>query len=437
MSAKRVHILSTVNAANVSKAGSTYTIANVCGAVDELVMNGMLYPAEQLATGAPTLEGKPAPAGHPKNAAGQFISAANGEAMFTAYIGAYARNARHEAGRTLVDILVNEAQAKAHPDGVKLVDRLDSAINGSNAEPIHVSTGLLCEAITANGESRGKKYSRIATNIRYDHLAILLNEKGAGTPEDGVGMFLNAAGEPEPVETAQVNTDAEDRRSAGLLAWVKKLVGNGSSDISFDAIQSGLHALLPDGAWLREVFDRYAVWTDRDGKLWKQDYTVASESGSVAFAGQAVEVTRKVKYEPITNRQEGDQVKERILAALNAAGIKSEGLDDSQLLAAYNSLVSTSAVAPVKEQLTAANSKIAGFEAAATAAADAELATLATELATNSVLKPEDFKAMGLARCKELKANAKAAPIVPGGAGGQPADEFAGYSLNSHFEETK
>jgi hypothetical protein len=35
-----------------------------------------------------------------------------------------------------------------------------------------------------------KKYNRIATGIRYDHLAILLNERGAGTPDDGVGMWV-------------------------------------------------------------------------------------------------------------------------------------------------------------------------------------------------------------------------------------------------------
>jgi len=60
MAIKRVHILSAVNAANVSKAGGTYTIKDVCGAVNDIVMNGKLYPADQLAKGAPTLEGKPA-----------------------------------------------------------------------------------------------------------------------------------------------------------------------------------------------------------------------------------------------------------------------------------------------------------------------------------------------------------------------------------------
>lgn len=408
---KRVHILSAVNAANVSKAGGTYTIRNVCGVVDGLVMNSTLYPADQIAPAAATLNGKPAPAGHPRDDKGRVISATNGDALLNSYIGAVCKNARHEGGRTLVDVVVNEAQAKAHPDGAKLVERLDAAISGNNAEPIHVSTGLVAEMITANGESGGKAYTRIATDIDYDHLAILLNERGAGTPDDGVGMYLNSAGQEEEIEVVTVNTAPEDKRSAGLVAWLKRLIGNASAELSFDAIQSGLHSLLPEGAWLREVFDRYAVWTDRDGRMWKQDYTVSS-GGSLAFVGNPMEVTRRVSYEPVTTNEEADSMKTQIVAALNAAGIKTDGLDDAQLLSAYNSLVTK----PVEEKLTAANSKIAGFEAEITKAQNAERDTLAAELAVNSSLTVDDLKALPLARLKELKA--KAAPVVVGNSGG-------------------
>lgn len=423
MATKLIHILSTVNASGVSKDGGTYTIRDVCGCIDGLVMNAMLYPADQLAAGASSLEGKPAPAGHPKNANGQFISALNGEALLTNYAGAVCRNARHEAGRTVVDVVVNEAQAKAHPDGLTLIERLDAAISGTNSEPIHVSTGLFCVPVTANGESLGKKYKRVATNISYDHLAILLNDRGAGTPEQGVGMFLNADGEPEEVEAVTLNTDPEDSRSKGLLRWVNRLLGNG--EMSFEAISSALASSLPGDAWLREVFDRYAIWTDGMGKLWKQDYSIGSD-GSVAFAGQPVEVTRKVEYETV-NYQEGDNVKETILAALNTAGIATAGLTDAQMLDAYNAIQAK----PHKDALSAATAKLQTIEANAQAAEQAELSTLATELAANSALTADDFKAMGLNRCKELKA--KAAPVLPAG-GGKPADEFAGYSLNSHLE---
>lgn len=432
MARKRVHILSAVNAANVSKSGSTYTIRDVCGAVDGIVMNRRLYPAEVLGRCAKTLEGKPAPAGHPRDEKGRAISANSGEALLGSYIGAICRNARHEGGRTRVDIVINEAQARAHADGTKLVERCDAAIAGTHTGPIHVSTGLMHDSIAQNGEAGGRQYDEIVTNIQYDHLAILLNEKGAGTPDDGVGMWLNEAGEEETVEVIVLNTEAEDKRSDGLIAWLKRLViGNSASELSFDSIQSGLHALLPEGAWLREVFDRYAVWTDRDGRLWKQDYSVSSDA-SLAFAGNPIEVTRRVHYEPVTNQEDEDSMKPQIVAALNAAGIKTDGLDDAQLLSAYNSLVTTNAVKPVEEKLTAANSKIAELETNAAAAANAERDTLATELAVNSSLTADDFKAMPLARLKELKA--KAAPVVVGNGGGN-ADPYADYSINAIVKE--
>lgn len=444
---QRVHIRSVVNAANVSKTGATYTVRDVCGAVDEIVMNSMLYPGDQLAAGAASLEGRPAPAGHPKDAQGRYISALSGNALLTAYAGAVCTNARHEGGRTLVDVVINEAQARAHPDGAKLVERLDAAINGQNVDPIHVSTGVLVQAITANGESRGKKYNRIATNLQYDHLAFLLHEPGAGKPEDGVGMFVNADGTEAEVEAVTVNTEPEDRRGeGGALAWarqqLRRLLGNKGDDISFDAISSALHQALPEGAWLREVFDRYAVWTSGDGKLYRQDYAVSSD-GSVAWSGTAVEVTRKVSYEEVTNhqRQEHDPVKPLILAALNAAGISTEGLDDAALLVAYNKL----AAQPAEAKLTAANSKLAELEANAQAAEKAELDTLAGKLATNSKagLTADDFKAMGLQRCRELSANAAgtttgtAAPVTPGGTGEGAGDELATYSLNAYLDDKK
>ena len=437
MTSKRVHILSVVNAGNVSKDGSTYTIRDVVGAVDDIVMNSRLYPADQLKAAAATLEGKPAPAGHPKNSAGQAISALNGEALASAWIGSYVRNARHEAGRTIADVVVNEAQARAHPDGAKLIERLDAAIAGNNSEPIHVSTGLMMDPITANGESRGKKYSSIVTNIRYDHLAILLNEQGAATPDQGVGMFLNSAGEAEQVEEVIINTEPEDLRTRGLLGWIKRLIGN-ESEMSFDDIADKVREALPQNSWLREVYSKYVIYvTDMDGRdsaYFQQDYAIDSQ-GSVSLLGSPVEVTRRVEYKPVeTNTERTDVVKQHILAALNAAGIQTESMDESALLSAYNALITK----PQAEALTAANAKLAQLEANAQAADAAELDKLAGQMAVNSALTADDLKALGLKRLREIQASAQgAAPVLATNSQQPKADDFAGYTLNAHMEGAK
>lgn len=433
---KRINIVTAVNAANVSKSGNVYTVRDVVHAVDGIVLNRRMYPGDELKKAVKGLNGKPAPAGHPKDGKGRHISATNGEALAAAWIGAYCQNSRYEGGRAMVDIVINGDQAKALDAGRRVIERLDAAIAGTNAEPIGVSSGLFLEEVAANGKSLGKEYSAIATNMAFDHIAILLDETPAGTPEEGVGMFLNAQGEEEAIETVTINAEAEDRRGEGLLskahALIRRLLGNGTSDVSFDQITSGLYALLPDGAWLQEVFDRYAVWRDRDGKFWRQDYTVSSENASVAWSSNPVEVARRVDYLPITNSQEVDQVKETIIAALNAAGISGvAAMTDAQLLDAFNALKAQPHIAALNEanaKLAAANSKIAEHEAAAQAATNAELNALATELATNSSLTAEDFKAMGLPRLKELKA--KAAPVVVGNSGSKSGDEFADYDIN-------
>lgn len=239
-------------------------------------------------------------------------------------------------------------------------------------------------------------------------------------------MFVNSAGDEEPVESVQLNTEPADKRYEGLMGWICKLLGN-SSELSFDQISDQLRALLPKDAYPREVFARYFIWADyTTDKLYRQDYSIGSD-GSLALSADIAEVIREVEYKTVSNHEKDDTVKEKILAALNAAGISVTGMDDVQTLAAYSALQ----VKPAQDALIAANSKLAGIELAANAAADAELTGLATTLAVNSSLTVADLKQLGIARLKELGAAGIAAPVVVANTGTKPASEFAGYSLNA------
>lgn len=429
----RVNIISAVNARAVSKDGDRYTVAGVVGAVDDIVMNSRMYPAAELAKAAGQLEGKPAPAGHPKNSKGHHISASNGEALASAWIGAYCVNARHEGGRTVCDIVINGAQAKAHPDGAKLVERLDAAIAGNAVEPIHVSTGLYLREIAANGESRGKQYRAIAADIQYDHLAILLNERGAGTPADGVGMWVNADGAETEVETVELDTNAADLRGeqSMLSKWLRRVIGRNADEMSFEAIQRAIKAALPEGDnWPVEIYPRSVVWVDADNVLWKQDYSVSS-AGVVSLAEEKIEVKREIEYAPVSeveNRQEPDQMKDQILAALNAAGIDAAGLSDAQALTAYSQLVQK----PIADKLAAVNAQIAAMEAEKLAALNAERDALAGKLAANSALTADELKVLPVETLRRLSAPG-AAPVVVANTADQkkPVSMFAGYDLNN------
>jgi len=88
-----------------------------------------------------------------------------------------------------------ESQARALPAGVEVINRLDAAIAGTNVEPIGVSSGLMLTEVPDIGESLGKKHTSRATNMEFDHLAILLDEAPAGTPAEGIGIFVNSSGQ--------------------------------------------------------------------------------------------------------------------------------------------------------------------------------------------------------------------------------------------------
>jgi hypothetical protein len=441
MKTQRIHVVTALNAGKVQREGDLIVVRDACGAVDDIVMHRVLYPGAELRKGAPTLNGRVAPIGHPKNEAGQYISANSADALLTSYAGVVCKNARHEAGRTLTDLYINAAMAKSHPKGAEVVAWCEAALNGESPEPMHVSTGLIAEMVDRKGESRGKAYDRVATNIRYDHLALLPGAQGAASPEEGVGMFNDGDGNVQPVVTLQLPEVAEDRRFEGVTGWLRKLLGNGADELSFSQIERGLQSSLPEMSWVREVFARYAIWVDKDGRMHRQDYTVASD-GSVAWAGSPQEVREERSYEPIANHSEEDPMKDIIIMALNAAGIDVSKLTtDAALLSAYNQHVAASAKAPIEAQLTAVNAQLATLQAAAQQAEQAELEVLANELAApGGVLTAADFKAMGIARCRELKAAGSAAPIVPAlnSRGAAHNDGFAGakvYDLNADLSQ--
>lgn len=425
----RVNILSAVNSAKISKSGDTYTIRDVVPIVDDIVMNGVAYPAPEIAKSYQSLNNTAAPAGHPRDSNGNFVSAADAVAMQQYWVGAAVTNARKDGEAVLVDITVNANQAAAMDAGKRLLERLDAAIAGNAGEPIHVSTGVFLRKKAAKGESKGKAYNAIASDMTFDHLAILLDEQGAGTPEEGVGMWLNQAGESEPVFAVNLEVEEMKKNKAQNLR-------TNSDELSFRAIEQKIDEALnvkfprvePDGyrAWSVEIYDKYVIFRIGDS-LYKLDYTIDSEN-VVSLVGEPTEVERQVKYKPVTNREESSQMKDAIIAALNAAGITGyEGRSDADVLAAYNALQRKE----LEQQVNTLTEKIVGMEANEKQRIESEKRAIADKLAVNSTLTADDYMALPLERLQAL--NAKAAPVVVGNASQTAKSER--YDLNKLQEE--
>jgi hypothetical protein len=344
MKLSSIHVKSlAINASNIStttiNGQEHYVIRGAVPIVDDIVMNGGLYPAEEINKSYQTMERKLMPIGHPM-VNGKYVSANDPQAVNDYYAGAWAQNVSKAGDMTVNDVYVNKAVAETKPDGKRLISRLDEMIAGTNSDPIHLSTGLLLNKEQKSGESKGKKYSWVAHNMQFDHIAILLDEPGAGTPDEGVGMFVNADGQEADVESTSL-IDAANSMKDGWWNKVKFFLSN-SSEMSFDDIYQALRMSIKqdDKKWRYVV----SVWPDHfvyeeDGenakpKLFDQKYLISDKV--VTLVGDPVEVVRKpTEYEVKTNGEE-NPMKEKMIAALNAAGVTTDGLTEDQVWDAYN-----------------------------------------------------------------------------------------------------
>lgn len=336
-----VNVLSVVNSSNITEEtidGEDYIIVkDVVPIVDDVVMNGGLYPAEEINKSFKEMEGVFMPLGHPK-IDGKYVPAGTPEAVNRYHVGAYATNVRKDGHQVKLDMRVNKRVANAHKDGERLVNRLLDMKSGASVDPIHVSTGLLLNKEMRSGESKGKKHSWVASNMSWDHIANLLDEPGAATPGEGVGIFVNSSGDEIEHEDANLIDAANYLR---VNTWEKvKWFFKGNSDMSFDDIHRMLrNAIKSDSEpypWVQ------SVWSDRfiyqKGKtLYQQSYLITDSS--VTLVGDPVEVQQKpVEYVPVNN-SEGNPMKDKMVAALNAAGTKTDGMTDDQIMSAHNALV--------------------------------------------------------------------------------------------------
>lgn len=277
----RVNIRTAINASAIQierkpnyKGGDDYTIIkNHKWMIDGIVLNNGLYSKEENEKGYKSMDGRLFTASHP-TANGKHVlisqqdNPLSNEALAGHYIGASIVNVRKEADAYFEDIEINNRIANAHQDGVELLKWCEQVENGEQVESIHTSTGLLCQRLNIEGESRGKEYSWVATNQKYDHNALLIGQYGAGGDE--IALAVNEQG--EDIETMTVNFD-------------ESILSDESKEVS--------------------LFNRFLEF---------------------------------IKNKPT---EKVDPMKEKMIAALTKADVKTEGLNDDQIFSEYTKLVST------------------------------------------------------------------------------------------------
>lgn len=414
----QVNVLTTINSAsNISEqiidGDPHYVIKNVVPVVDDIVMNSILYPGDEIKKSFHGLDGKPAPYNHPM-IDGKYVSASMTRAANQFSVGAWIENSSHDGSKALVDMKVNKVVAERSDKGKELLSRIEALrVNEDGAEPIQVSTGLLLNRESAKGESKGKKYSSIARNMEWDHLAILPpGVPGAGTPSDGVGIFSTNG---EDIERIVVNLEdsAMADESANKIKWwqraINRLTGN---QLSFNDITEQLRNLIKSelsaDSWpyIVAVYDNY-FGVEIGGQIYMQSYIVREDM--VELVGERVKAVYKTELEPVKTTQGDISMTNEELQATLAEALK-----------------------PVQESLTAVNQKLADVEA--------QNKTLREQLQANSEQEETMMRAAIMAELKlpEVAVNAltgqalretyalttKAAPISGGFQGNSAASDI-------------
>lgn len=150
-------------------------------AIVEGVLNEVLVPAKTIEKFYESWNGRPVPIGHPK-LNGEFVTANRHDIADLVVAGAF-WNVNYKAGKLSGEIWVDIERAKGLKDGPRLLERIESD------KPIEVSTAYWMEAFEEAGDWNGKPYQMVAESLGADHLALLLDETGACSLDDGCGAL--------------------------------------------------------------------------------------------------------------------------------------------------------------------------------------------------------------------------------------------------------
>lgn len=167
-------------------------------AIVEGVMNKLLYTEEEITAYIDAWNGRPLVIAHPQDLDGDYISA-NSPEIFARSPGFFF-NAHFEDGRLKGDWWIDTAKAETLGGHAQVV-----VVALEAGEMFEQSAGLFSDEELTEGEFNGEEYEGIARNIRPDHIAILFDDVGACSIEDGCGApRVNSA------DGADVEPDAND-----------------------------------------------------------------------------------------------------------------------------------------------------------------------------------------------------------------------------------
>ncbi len=273
----RQHFTIRVNKADIRREtynGRPHVVVTSYTLPDNVVMNGGLYTRDQIEANYKSLEGTLAPFGHP-TLDGKHISARSPEALNSAHVGAWNRNVERVGSRIKLEKWIDEDFAKMTPNGQRLL----KAIDGD--EPIHTSVAAFVHReLTPNAEG----YTWKAHIQGFDHDAILLDENGAATPDQGVGIGVNSG--------LSLAVNVADAKPLVVANSVLKHSYGDTRDLLNEAAKKRVGA--DSYAWVVDFDDTTAIVETSEGSK-AIGYTVTA--GVVTWANESIPVYSEQRWE--------------------------------------------------------------------------------------------------------------------------------------------
>lgn len=416
----RVNVRVAVNSASIRREqhnGREHIVVPSFTLPDEVIMNGGLYPHDEIEKSYKSLEGTFAPLGHPQ-VDGEYVGAERPEAVNAYHFGAFNKNVERRGNRIYVEKFIDVEKAKESEIGRKVLNAIDKG------EPIHTSTGIFLDReMTPNADG----YGWIARNMHFNHDAVLLGEIGAATPEDGVGMMVNKTlviNSAIPV----VNEDALDDSYGEKLAILSEAVKE-------------RFATSDSYAYVQDFDDRALIYVTPEG-TYTIDYHY--EGDNPILTGESKVVTVETSYKVKTNAimanlkamvkyfstKTKPPVQANVIEEVDMTPEQVQAIVDKALEATNASLASVQAEnEKLKADVLAANTAIAANAEAGLKDKRAAVSAVHGEVVANA-LSGEALDAM-------FASVQTAAGILSGGVSTNAKDEFEGYSLNQADQEAK
>lgn len=243
-----------------------------------VVMNGGLYTQEEIDAHYQGLEGTLAPLGHPQ-VNGQFVSAFSPEGINAGHIGAWNRNVKKSGNRIYLEKWVDVARAEESQGGKELLDRVAAIERGEDVPPIHTSVAAFLDQLEPNEQQRATGADWVAKIHSMDHDAILLHEVGAATPEQGVGLMVNAdMAQPLKANSGALIGESYREREQRLDRAAKAKFAAGADEY----------------AWIADFTDSQAVIIRNGGTA--EVFGYKSEGGVISFDDTGTAVARQESW---------------------------------------------------------------------------------------------------------------------------------------------